>query len=155
MTQDAIKKLVANSVTTALEAQAATMASNPDRNTNLTGTPVVKTGNYKEFISCQPFYLNGMKGAVGLIRWYQTTTKESLTIEEHSKTIPVATIATPTIITTIVDNRTEGKKLVEPILLLHQKMVGIPEISLYVKGAITITPDPVLVGVIIATEWAI
>ncbi|GKE81029.1 reverse transcriptase domain-containing protein [Tanacetum coccineum] len=43
------------------------MASNPDRNTNLTGTPVVKTGNYKEFISCQPFYLNGTKRAVGLI----------------------------------------------------------------------------------------
>ncbi|GKG64608.1 hypothetical protein Tco_0661648, partial [Tanacetum coccineum] len=45
---------------------AATMASNPDRNTNLTGTPAVKTGNYKEFIRCQPFYLNGTKGAVDL-----------------------------------------------------------------------------------------
>ncbi|GJV29892.1 hypothetical protein Tco_1386340, partial [Tanacetum coccineum] len=59
MTQDAIKKLVADSVTTALEAQAAIMASNPDRNTNFTGTPAMKTGNYKDFISCQPFYLNG------------------------------------------------------------------------------------------------
>ncbi|GJT49109.1 hypothetical protein Tco_0975266 [Tanacetum coccineum] len=60
MTQDAIRKLVADSVTLALEAQAATMASasNPDRNTNPTGTPAVKTGNYKEFISCQPFYFN-------------------------------------------------------------------------------------------------
>ncbi|GJZ04526.1 hypothetical protein Tco_0537801 [Tanacetum coccineum] len=57
MTQDAIRKLVADSVTTALEAQAATMASNPDRNTNL--------------ISCQPFYLNGTEGAVGLIRWFE------------------------------------------------------------------------------------
>ncbi|GJT61311.1 putative reverse transcriptase domain-containing protein [Tanacetum coccineum] len=48
----------ADSVTSALEAQAATMASasNPDRNTDPTGTPAVKTGNYKEFISCQPFY---------------------------------------------------------------------------------------------------
>ncbi|GJV18736.1 hypothetical protein Tco_1367756 [Tanacetum coccineum] len=73
MTQDAIRKLVADSVTTALEAQAATMASNPDRNTNLTGTPAVKTGNYKEFISCQPFYLNGTEGAVGLIRWFERT----------------------------------------------------------------------------------
>ncbi|GJU97976.1 hypothetical protein Tco_1327247 [Tanacetum coccineum] len=37
-----------------LEAQAVTMASasNPNRNTNLTGTPAVKMGNYKEFISC-------------------------------------------------------------------------------------------------------
>ncbi|GJY48028.1 putative reverse transcriptase domain-containing protein [Tanacetum coccineum] len=56
-----------------IEAQAATMASNPDRNTNLTGTPAVKTGNYKEFISCQPFYLNGTEGAVGLIRWFERT----------------------------------------------------------------------------------
>ncbi|GKG17939.1 hypothetical protein Tco_0372237, partial [Tanacetum coccineum] len=36
--------LVADSVTTALEAQAVTMASNPDRNTNLTGTPASKDG---------------------------------------------------------------------------------------------------------------
>ncbi|GJX89126.1 reverse transcriptase domain-containing protein, partial [Tanacetum coccineum] len=64
ITQDAIRKLVANSVTTALEAQAATMASasNPNRNTNPTGTPAVKMGNYKEFISCQPFYFNGTEG---------------------------------------------------------------------------------------------
>ncbi|GKA44291.1 reverse transcriptase domain-containing protein [Tanacetum coccineum] len=66
MTQDAIRKLVANSVTSALEAQATTMASasNPDRNTDPTGTPVVKMGNYKEFISSQPFYFNGTEGAV-------------------------------------------------------------------------------------------
>ncbi|GKG37163.1 hypothetical protein Tco_0447336, partial [Tanacetum coccineum] len=70
MTQDAIRKLVADSVTTALEAQATTMesTSNPNRNIGLTGTPAVKTGNYKEFISCQRFYLNGTEGAVGLIR---------------------------------------------------------------------------------------
>ncbi|GJR70562.1 putative reverse transcriptase domain-containing protein [Tanacetum coccineum] len=62
MTQAAIRKLVADSVTTALEAQAATMVntSNPNRNTSPTGTLVIKTGNYKEFISCQPFYFNGM-----------------------------------------------------------------------------------------------
>ncbi|GJW97406.1 hypothetical protein Tco_0179214 [Tanacetum coccineum] len=54
MTQDAIRKLVADSVTSALEAQAAIMASasNPDRNIGPTRTPAVKTGNYKEFISC-------------------------------------------------------------------------------------------------------
>ncbi|GJV62266.1 hypothetical protein Tco_1468366 [Tanacetum coccineum] len=53
MTQDVIRKLVADSVTSTLEAQAATMASasNPNRNTGPTGTPAVKTGNYKEFIS--------------------------------------------------------------------------------------------------------
>ncbi|GKF69160.1 hypothetical protein Tco_0202217, partial [Tanacetum coccineum] len=75
MTQDAIRKLVADSVTAALEAQAVTMASasNPNRNTNPTGTPAVKTGNYKEFISYQPFYFNGTRGAVGLIRWFERT----------------------------------------------------------------------------------
>ncbi|GKF76212.1 hypothetical protein Tco_0225656 [Tanacetum coccineum] len=76
MTQDAIRKLVADSVTSALEAQAATMtsASNLNRNTGRTGTPAVKTGNYKDFISCQPFYFNGaIEGAVGLIRWFERT----------------------------------------------------------------------------------
>ncbi|GKC92474.1 reverse transcriptase domain-containing protein, partial [Tanacetum coccineum] len=60
MTQAAIKKLVANSVVAALEAQATTMesTSNPNRNTRPTGTPETKTGNYKEFISYQPFYFN-------------------------------------------------------------------------------------------------
>ncbi|GJW87031.1 reverse transcriptase domain-containing protein [Tanacetum coccineum] len=75
MTQAAIKKLVADGVIAALEAQAATMAStsNPNRNTGPTGIPVAKTGNYKEFISCQPFYFNGMEGAIGLIRWFERT----------------------------------------------------------------------------------
>ncbi|GJU90543.1 hypothetical protein Tco_1302966 [Tanacetum coccineum] len=75
MTQAVIKKLVTNSVTAGLEVQAATMActSNPNRNTRPTGTPVAKTGNYKEFISCQPFYFNGTEGAVSLIRWFERT----------------------------------------------------------------------------------
>nr|GEV08301.1 putative ribonuclease H-like domain-containing protein [Tanacetum cinerariifolium] len=75
MTQDAIKQLVANSVSVALEAQAATMANtdNLNRNTGPRKTPVAKRGNYKEFISCQPFYFNGMEGAVGLIRWFERT----------------------------------------------------------------------------------
>ncbi|GJU19362.1 putative reverse transcriptase domain-containing protein [Tanacetum coccineum] len=65
MTQAAITKLVSDSVTATLEAQAATMASasNPNRNANPTGIPAVKIGNYKEFISCQPFYFNGTEGA--------------------------------------------------------------------------------------------
>nr|GEV85081.1 reverse transcriptase domain-containing protein [Tanacetum cinerariifolium] len=52
MTQDAIRKLVADSVTTALEAQAVTMANvnNPNRNTGPIGIPVAKTGNYKECV---------------------------------------------------------------------------------------------------------
>ncbi|GJT59149.1 putative reverse transcriptase domain-containing protein [Tanacetum coccineum] len=97
MTQDAIRKLVANSVTSALEAQAATMASasNPDRNTGPTGTPVVKTGNYKEFISCQPFYFNGTEGAVGLIRWFERTESvfsRSRCAEENKVTFATGTL---------------------------------------------------------------
>ncbi|GKA87999.1 hypothetical protein Tco_0809763 [Tanacetum coccineum] len=52
-----------------LESQTAAMASA----SNLTGTPTVKTGNYKEFISCQPFCFNGTEGAVGLIHWFERT----------------------------------------------------------------------------------
>nr|GFC53723.1 hypothetical protein [Tanacetum cinerariifolium] len=60
MTQDAIRQLVANSVTAALEAQAATMANtdNLNRNTRPRETSVAKRGNYKEFLSCQPFYFH-------------------------------------------------------------------------------------------------
>ncbi|GKA03447.1 hypothetical protein Tco_0676228 [Tanacetum coccineum] len=55
-----IQQLINNGIAAALEAQAATTAgaSNPNRNTGPTGTPVTKTGNYKEFVSCQPFYFN-------------------------------------------------------------------------------------------------
>nr|GFB73668.1 reverse transcriptase domain-containing protein [Tanacetum cinerariifolium] len=75
MTQAAIRKLVADSVIAALEAQAATMANanNPNRNIGPTRIPVVKMRNYKEFISCQPFYFNGTKGSVGLIHWFEQT----------------------------------------------------------------------------------
>ncbi|GJX70025.1 reverse transcriptase domain-containing protein [Tanacetum coccineum] len=95
--QDAIRKLVADSVTSALEAQAATMASasNPDRNTGPTRTPAVKTGNYKEFISYQPFYFNGTEGAVGLIRWFERTESlfcHSRCAEENKVTFATGTL---------------------------------------------------------------
>ncbi|GKB86716.1 reverse transcriptase domain-containing protein, partial [Tanacetum coccineum] len=108
------QKVSADSVTSALEAQAATMASasNPDRNTGPTGK------------LC--------KGAVGLIRRFERTESvfsRSRCAEENKVTFataPAATTstATPTIATTIVNNKTKVKKLVEPMLLLHQKMVG-------------------------------
>ncbi|GJV50604.1 hypothetical protein Tco_1446345 [Tanacetum coccineum] len=47
------------------------MQTNPNRNTGPREIPVAKIGNYKELISCQPFYFNGMEGAVGLIRWIE------------------------------------------------------------------------------------
>ncbi|GKB49392.1 putative reverse transcriptase domain-containing protein [Tanacetum coccineum] len=97
MTQAAIRKLVADSVTAALEAQAATMAStsNPNRNTEPTGTPVAKMGNYKEFISCQPFYFNGTEGAVGLIYWFERTKlvfSRSKCVEENKVTFATGTL---------------------------------------------------------------
>nr|GEW61525.1 reverse transcriptase domain-containing protein [Tanacetum cinerariifolium] len=97
MTQAAIRKLVADSVTAALEAQAVTMANakNPNRNTGPTGIPVVKIGNYKEFISCQPFYFNGAEGAVGLIRWFEQTElvfSRSRCAEENKVTFPTGTL---------------------------------------------------------------
>ncbi|GJQ89625.1 reverse transcriptase domain-containing protein [Tanacetum coccineum] len=97
MTQAAIRKLVVDSVAAALEAQAATMAStsNPNRNTGPTGTPVAKTGNYKEFISCQPFYFNGMEGAVGLICWFERTESvfsRSRCAEENKVTFATGTL---------------------------------------------------------------
>ncbi|GKE16578.1 hypothetical protein Tco_1424155, partial [Tanacetum coccineum] len=89
--------LVADSVTAALEAQAATMASasNPNRNTGPTGTPVLKMGNYKEFISCQLFYFNGVEGVVGLIRWFERTESvfsRSRCAEENKVTFVTGTL---------------------------------------------------------------
>ncbi|GKF33218.1 hypothetical protein Tco_0106418, partial [Tanacetum coccineum] len=102
MTQVSIKKLVVDSVTAALEAQAATMAStsNPNRNTGPTGTPVQKTGNYKEFISCQPFYFNVTEGEVGLIRWFERTKSvfsHSKCIEENKVTFATGTLTDDTL----------------------------------------------------------
>ncbi|GJU08723.1 reverse transcriptase domain-containing protein [Tanacetum coccineum] len=75
MTQAAIRQLITDGIAAALEAQAATMANadNPNRNTRPREIPVAKRGNYKEFISCQPFYFNGTEGAVELIRWFERT----------------------------------------------------------------------------------
>ncbi|GKC26390.1 putative reverse transcriptase domain-containing protein [Tanacetum coccineum] len=75
MTQAAIRKLVAYSVATTLEAQAATMANanNTNRNTGEREAPVARKCSYKEFMSCQPINFKGTEGAVGLIRWFERT----------------------------------------------------------------------------------
>nr|GEX65643.1 reverse transcriptase domain-containing protein [Tanacetum cinerariifolium] len=70
MSQAAIRKLVPDSVAAALETQKATMA---EADNSIREIPVAKRWNYKEFISCQPFYFNGTKGVVGLIRWFERT----------------------------------------------------------------------------------
>nr|GFA17143.1 reverse transcriptase domain-containing protein [Tanacetum cinerariifolium] len=70
MSQAAIRKLVADSVAAALETQTVTMA---EANNSIREIPVAKIGNYKEFISYQPFYFNGMERVVGLICWFERT----------------------------------------------------------------------------------
>ncbi|GKB00179.1 hypothetical protein Tco_0828172 [Tanacetum coccineum] len=69
------EKLVADSVTTTLEAQAATMenADNTNRNTEERKAHVARKCSYKEFMSCQPFNFKGSEEAVGLIRWFERT----------------------------------------------------------------------------------
>ncbi|GJY89392.1 reverse transcriptase domain-containing protein [Tanacetum coccineum] len=72
MTQAAMKKLVTDSVSTALEAQAANMA-NTDNTTRPRESPVARKCSYKEFMSCQPINFKGMEGVVSLIRWFERT----------------------------------------------------------------------------------
>nr|GEY58854.1 hypothetical protein [Tanacetum cinerariifolium] len=73
--QAAIRKLVTDSVATALEAQAANMEN--DENTNRKTEPrealVARKYSYKKFMSCQPFNFKGTECAVGLIHWFEQT----------------------------------------------------------------------------------
>ncbi|GJT35017.1 hypothetical protein Tco_0925436 [Tanacetum coccineum] len=71
MTQAAIKKLVADSVTAALEAQAANMA-NTDNTTRPKRALEAKQCRTK-ILRCQPINFKGMEGAVGLIHWFKRT----------------------------------------------------------------------------------
>nr|GFA29489.1 reverse transcriptase domain-containing protein [Tanacetum cinerariifolium] len=66
MTQAAIRKLVADSIASALEAQAATMANNgnTNRNTEQRETLVARKCSYKEFMSCQPFNFKDLQQSV-------------------------------------------------------------------------------------------
>ncbi|GJZ63553.1 hypothetical protein Tco_0619974, partial [Tanacetum coccineum] len=75
MTQAVIRKLVADSVTAALEAQATTItnADNTNRNPREREAHVARQCSYKEFMSCQPFNFKGSEGAAGLIRWFEQT----------------------------------------------------------------------------------
>ncbi|GKD64145.1 hypothetical protein Tco_1306253, partial [Tanacetum coccineum] len=75
MTHAVIRKLVTDSVATALEAQAAMMVSvnNPNRNSGPRRTLIARKCTYEKFMSCRPFYFNGTEGAVDLIRWFKQT----------------------------------------------------------------------------------
>nr|GEV55298.1 reverse transcriptase domain-containing protein [Tanacetum cinerariifolium] len=71
----AIRQLVVDSVATALEIQAATMANadNANRNPEPKEAPIARKCSYKEFMSCQPFNFKGSKGAIRIIRWFERT----------------------------------------------------------------------------------
>nr|GEX63167.1 reverse transcriptase domain-containing protein [Tanacetum cinerariifolium] len=63
-------------------------------------TPVAKRGNYKEFISCEPFYFNGTEGAIGLIRWFERTESvfsHSKCAEEDRVTFATSTLTNDTL----------------------------------------------------------
>ncbi|GJZ92824.1 hypothetical protein Tco_0664889 [Tanacetum coccineum] len=64
MTQATIRKLVTDSVSAALEAQAATMAITNNTNTKPREAHVVRKCSYKEFMSCQPLNFKGTEGVV-------------------------------------------------------------------------------------------
>ncbi|GJT81139.1 reverse transcriptase domain-containing protein [Tanacetum coccineum] len=97
MTQAAIRQLITDGIVAALEAQVVSMtnADNPNRNTGPREIPVAKRGNYKESISCQPFYFNGMEGSVELIRWFERTKlvfSRSNCAEENKVTFATGTL---------------------------------------------------------------
>nr|GEY47650.1 reverse transcriptase domain-containing protein [Tanacetum cinerariifolium] len=97
MTQATIRKLVVDTVAAALETQTATMANtkNTNRNTRPRETHVARKRNYKELINFQPFYFNGTKGAVGLIRWFKRTESvfsRSNCAEENKVTFATGTL---------------------------------------------------------------
>ncbi|GKC45369.1 putative reverse transcriptase domain-containing protein [Tanacetum coccineum] len=72
MTPAAIKKLVVDSVSAALEAQSANMA-NTDNTTRPREAPVARQCSYKEFMSCQLINFKGTEGAISIIRWFERT----------------------------------------------------------------------------------
>ncbi|GJW47104.1 hypothetical protein Tco_0078750 [Tanacetum coccineum] len=95
ITLAAIWQLINDGISSALKEQATSMESDPNRNTGPTGTPITKMGNYKEFISCQPFYFNGTEEAVDLICWFEHTElvfSRSKCAEEDRVTFPTGTL---------------------------------------------------------------
>ncbi|GJT37541.1 reverse transcriptase domain-containing protein [Tanacetum coccineum] len=73
MTQATIRKLVADSIFVALEAQAATMANIDYTNIGPREAHVARKCSYKEFMSCQPFNFKGTEGTIVLICWFERT----------------------------------------------------------------------------------
>nr|GEY01524.1 reverse transcriptase domain-containing protein [Tanacetum cinerariifolium] len=71
--QSAIRQLIDDHFTAALEAQAANMANTGNINRNPKQAHIARKCRYKEFMSCQPFNFKGSEGAVELICWFECT----------------------------------------------------------------------------------
>nr|GEW02976.1 hypothetical protein [Tanacetum cinerariifolium] len=120
MSQAAIKKLGADSIAAALETQTATIS---EVDNSIREIPVSKRGNYKEVISCQPFYFNDTEGVVGLIRWFERT--ESWNAYAQPIRIEQANRITWTELKRLLKNkycpRTEIKKMEDEFYNLSKK----------------------------------
>ncbi|GJV83410.1 hypothetical protein Tco_1523308 [Tanacetum coccineum] len=81
ITLAAIQQLINDGISSALKAQAASMASDSNPNSELRKTSVERNCAYEKFTSYQLSYFNGTDEAVGLIRWF----KQTESIFSHSK----------------------------------------------------------------------
>nr|GEV31233.1 reverse transcriptase domain-containing protein [Tanacetum cinerariifolium] len=89
-----IQRLITDGIAATLETQAIN-TNDTNRNLEPRETPVARRGNYKEFISCQPFYFNGTEGVVDLIRWFERTESVfscSNCVEENKVTFATGTL---------------------------------------------------------------
>ncbi|GKF84856.1 hypothetical protein Tco_0249754 [Tanacetum coccineum] len=83
MTQAVIRKLVVDCVTTALEAQTATMVNADNTNTKEREANIARKYSYKEFMSCQPIkfkealsWWNSFTQPIGIEKAYKITCVE-------------------------------------------------------------------------------
>nr|GEW31394.1 reverse transcriptase domain-containing protein [Tanacetum cinerariifolium] len=131
------------------KALAATMAytDNPNRNLRSRETHVAKRGNYKEFISCQPFYFNGTEGAVGLIRWFERTESvfsRSKCAKEDRVTFSTGTLTNDALSCNFMpEHGAKFKKLIEVFIR------GLPRI---IEGSVTASKPQTLEEVITITQ---
>ncbi|GJU92081.1 hypothetical protein Tco_1304504 [Tanacetum coccineum] len=87
MTPAAIQNLVADSITAALETQAATIARS-SRNNRATAESEASTSRkctYKDFMSCQPTYFKGSEGVTELAQWFKLSVCDE--IDKHCNSV--------------------------------------------------------------------
>ncbi|GKA33466.1 hypothetical protein Tco_0719895 [Tanacetum coccineum] len=95
LTHATIEKLVAHSVATVLEAQAAIMASTNNPNSKPRKTPVARKCAYKKFTKLPTFLLNGTDGAVvphSWFKWMESIFSHSKCTEKNKVRFAVSTL---------------------------------------------------------------